>query len=153
MFKWRSSLQAYNYCEVCKKGIAYEKQKRMKAKEKQHCKIKGWKLITSFSTFAIPGNYSLMWFSSTFGGFDKAELFVRNVRPKFRPLGRKAKFGARLLVFHLCSLFPIDLDVVFTVGNFFLYQARWGGKRNGKQILAMTFIVFTHKHTSGSKRA
>ena len=81
-------------------------------------------MITTFPTFAIPGNYCVMWFSSTFGGFDKAELFVRNVRPKFRPLGRKAKFGASLLVFHLCSLFPIDLDVVFTVGNFFLYQAR-----------------------------
>ena len=52
-----------------------------------------------------------------------AELFVRNVRPKFRPLGRKAKFGASLLVFHLCSFFSADLDVVSIVSNFLLRQA------------------------------
>ena len=96
------------------------------------CTLEGWELITSFPTFTIPRNYCRVWSSSTFGGFDIAELPSRWVRPKFRPFGRKAKSGASLLVCHLCTLFPIDLDVVFSVGSFFLYQAPWGGKRNGK---------------------
>ena len=79
--------------------------------------------ITTFPAFTIPRNYCRVWFSPTFGGFDIAELPSRNVRPKFRPFGRKAKSGTSLLVFHLSSFFSADLDVVSIVSNFLLRQA------------------------------